>query len=327
MNTNKYMDILHGCIKVVDTKNGYVQPIRFSDSQVLEYEKDTVFKREASSTAGVCIHVKTDASALTFNYTIAPGSSYDIYSFDTYTDGRLYSHLEGLISETEEGKFEISFDGGLKDVLIYFPCFARVQINDVQFNNANTVESVYVNKRLLVMGDSITQGYRCKFPSNTFPAIIARKMGADLLNQGIGGEMFHPEIAKSPCGWNPTHIITCYGTNEWRHKSKSVFIDNGTRFFNNLRNAYPEVPIAAVTPIWRRDKLTAREDDMFPFEEIDSAMERIISEIDNAVLISGKKLVPEISELMQDGFLHPNDLGFILYGERLYNMLPESWKK
>lgn len=34
-------------------------------------------------------------------------------------------------------------------------------------------------------------------------------------------------------------------------------------------------------------------------------------------LCGGDELFPAVPELMQDAFLHPNDLGQALYGERL----------
>ena len=54
------------------------------------------------------------------------------------------------------------------------------------------IEPVASRDQLLVIGDSIAQGFVSGDPAHNWPALLATKLGLDVLNQGIGGQVFLP---------------------------------------------------------------------------------------------------------------------------------------
>ena len=54
----------------------------------------------------------------------------------------------------------------------------------------------------------------------------------------------------------------------------------------------------------------------FPFADLQPILASA-AERHDARFVRGDELFPAVPELMQDAFLHPNDLGQALYGERL----------
>lgn len=317
---------IHGAISGCLDEQQFYRPIRFSDEQLEEYRKSSDFSVRASAAAGMSVEMQTDGEKIEFMYKVDPGSSADLFSFDLTVNGRLFSHHSGKLSETREGACSFVLPKGDKTIQLYLPCLAQCSLGHFVVCGAAYCHEVSHKKRVLFMGDSITQGYTVEFPSMSFPAIVAGRLGAELLNQSIGGEMFHPEIVNRPCGWAPTHIVVCYGTNEWAYKSREEFIADSSAFYANLEKAYPDVPIAVLSPIWRANKYTRREDNTFLFDETDELIQKAIEKHDSMFMIHGKDLFPEIEELMEDNILHPNDLGNMIYADRLYSLLPESWK-
>ena len=45
-------------------------------------------------------------------------------------------------------------------------------------------------RSVLVLGDSISQGFLAGSPTNAWPTIVARRLGAELVNQGLGAQVF-----------------------------------------------------------------------------------------------------------------------------------------
>jgi lysophospholipase L1-like esterase len=169
------------------------------------------------------------------------------------------------------------------------------------------------------MGDSITQGYTAHFPSGTYPAHVAAALDAEYLNQAIGAETFHPEILDPDLSWTPDLIILAYSTNDWALKTREVFIEDATEFVRRICAIWPGKPVVMLTPTWRADYLTRRDDD-FLFMDVPGIMRDIAAQFPDTQVITGIDFVPWTLKLLDD-HIHPNDLGFFYYAERLVTQL------
>ncbi|UQF78617.1 MAG: hypothetical protein M3I19_02745 [Lancefieldella parvula] len=47
-------------------------------------------------------------------------------------------------------------------------------------------------KKLVVFGDSIAQGFVIERPDQTWPRCLAKRMKLEVVNQGIGGQVYQP---------------------------------------------------------------------------------------------------------------------------------------
>ena len=89
-----------------------------------------------------------------------------------------------------------------------------------------------------------------------------------------------------------------------------------TEFIDRFCKVWPGVPTYVLSPIWRADHLTRREDD-FRHEEIREILLRCAENNPQIKVINGYELFPRIEALMFDERLHPNELGFVIYANRL----------
>ena len=149
----------------------------------------------------------------------------------------------------------------------------------------------------------------------TLPSIIASKLNMDLLNQGIGGDVFRPETIDAGLA-QPDMIFVAYGTNDWNTKGLSQLLHDAEEYFRCLHTAYPDTITFVLTPIWRPDQEKAVPSGL-PFHTWRATLEGIVQKYDNMKAISGETLFPPLSELFADQEIHPSDLGFREFADRL----------
>ena len=316
-------------VENVREEGGAVVFNRFTDEQLSLYEtrNDSKFKSASYATSGVKFRFRTDSKFLYIEGDLKPTSSRYFYSFDLFVDGEMkdtlnnFSHLEEkpkLLEKLPFDSFEKKFDlgKGEKEVLLYFPWNAKVLMKQVALSDGSFVTPVKPEKKMLCFGDSITQGYDAYYPSNSYISRLARKLGLEEVNKGIGGEIFFPELAASKPAFTPELITVAYGTNDWNCATPEKFEQYSRGFYENLRKNYPDTKIFAITPIWRKNYLD--EKPFGPFERTHTVIESLAKEIENMIVIRGFDFVPKDENYFSDRSLHPNDEGFFYYAEALY---------
>lgn len=297
-----------------DGPEGGLIPRRFCKAQEEVYSSHEAYFLRTRATSGVRLECRTDASALEMTLRAFAGSAKDWYGIDLKVDGALWGHFEGTLQESDRIHWSQSLPHGEKQVSVYLPCLTGVEILEVCLENATLLEPIAYAEKILVMGDSITQGYSAHFPSMTYVAQMTAHRNADYLNQAIGGETFHPEIL-TPLDWKPTMAIIAYGSNDWALKDRQRTNDDCAAFLKRFHDLYPELPTVVLTPVWRADAPTRRNDD-FQLEEVDGIIRKIAAQYSNMQVINGWELNPGIKELLDD-VAHPTELGFTIYAKRL----------
>ena len=122
--------------------------------------------------------------------------------------------------------------------------------------------------------------------------------------------------------FEPDIITVAYGTNDWSQKEASIYIRRCTEFYEALCANYPNVPIFAITPIWRLD--SCEEKKMGAFENTEKFIREVCASYKNVTVVNGLELFPRDTDLFADGRLHPNDKGFECYFENLYKKVKEG---
>lgn len=298
-------------------ENGLI-PRRFCKAQEEVYSSHEAYFLRTRATSGVRLECRTDASAMELSFRAFAGSAKDWYGIDLKINGQLFGHREGTLQESDHIHWAQPLPAGEKTLTLYLPCLTGVEILEVGLENAAVLEPIEYVEKILVMGDSITQGYSAHFPSMNYVAQTAAYRNADYMNQAIGGETFHPEIL-TPLQWKPTMAIISYGSNDWALKDRQRLLADGGAFLERFHALYPELPTVVITPVWRVDSPTRRGDD-FRIEETDGIIQSIVAKYPNMRAVCGQKILPQIKELLDD-VAHPNELGHTVYAKRLAEKL------
>lgn len=319
--------ITSGAVRFSEDKNG-VYFYRFTKEQEQLYkERNQDFYRKTFATAGVKLIFKTNSKNLFLKATVDQASSRQYFSFDLFVDDKPVGYLDNFSNvelptdytevKLQNGEFAKSFElgQGSKVIKLYFPWSKTVILNELSLDDGAFIEPVKMEKKALVFGDSITQGYDALRSSNRYATRITEAMGAEEINKAIGGEVFFPELAETDEDFYPDYVTVAYGTNDWSKTDREGFKIRCKKFYTALSKKYEKAKIFAITPIWRKDYQEYREYGLF--EDMIQDIVEAVQGLENVTIIHGFDFVLHDSGLFADLRLHPNDAGFEHYFENL----------
>lgn len=299
----------------VEQHNGAIRLLRFTMEQQRMYQfRNPDFYEKTFATAGINLCFDTDSTHLGLAVRVSRGSENPVFHHSLLVNGKPAGHVHGFLdNESMECHKTFDLEPGMKRVQIWFPWSVASELKALALDDGAVAVPVPTKRRILMFGDSITQGYDARFPENAYACRLAAALDVDAVNKGIGGEIFCPELAALSDDFHPELITVAYGTNDWCVCRKEELEANCIGFFENLRKTYPDVPICALTPIWRENmELTQLAGD---FSYVASLITQATRRVGGSV-IDGIGLVPADIRLFTDG-LHPHDEGFRYYAERL----------
>ena len=319
--------ITKGAVGFTEEEEG-VRFYRFTKEQEQLYkERSEDFYRKTFATAGVKFIFQTDSKKLFLKATLDGASSRKYFSFDVFANDKLVGYMDNFSEEKlpedyaqvdlPDGEFSKEFElgEGTKTVKVYLPWSKALLLHEFSLDDGAILEPVNIDKKALVFGDSITQGYDALRSSSRYAAKITEAMGAEEINKAIGGEVFFPELASTDEDFKPNYITVAYGTNDWSKKERKKTQENMRAFYKTLSEKYPDAKIFAITPIWR--KRYGETTQYGIFEDMISDIETAVADLENVILINGFDLVPKEPKYFGDLCLHPSDEGFDYYFENL----------
>lgn len=328
LNYEALNDIAFGIDYLEENNSKYIFS-RFSEQEreLLNYGRDNSF-----ATAGVKLDFITDSNNLNIEVCTEKSNPHgrNFYSFDIYKNAKLISQIRNYNKDPKVPYKNYSFNGrhkyinigkGIKRITVFFPWSVRGILSKLELDDGSVIKSVGKKRKIIMYGDSITQGYDSAMSSRSYASRLSELLDADIINKGIGGTVFIPEIAgvkrKSP----PALIVVAYGTNDWNGAEYEWFKRRCTSFFENLTVNYPKTPILAIAPIWRAD---SREKRMFgDFSKVAEEIDSVSQKNDSIYFIDGIDIIPHNKLYYRDGYLHPNDKGFDFYAEKLFKKITE----
>lgn len=313
--TEQLKGFAHGCIGF-EEKDGSISFLRLTKKQINVFQSVGESRLDrALCSAGVSLAFETDAAAIQFFYTHRHAIAWDHFSFDLYVDGVFDQSRHGAFSKQPEGEISFSLDGKPHRIDLYFPQYAQIFLHDFSVTNGAFVRPAQsANKKILFVGDSITQGFDVAHASFAFPHVVARRLGVEILNQGVGGHVHDSRVVDPTDRFSPDLIVVAFGANDYKKEQLEENIEN---FYRTLFAAYPNIPVAAVTPIWS----TARED----MGEGRKRIANVLSRFEMLHVIDGSRLVARLPEFFADG-LHPTEMNMLLYGVHLSDALAKILK-
>ena len=316
-----------GAVRILQEEKG-LRFWRFTEEQEVMYYDTRVltgmnYADRSKASAGVKFAFRTDSTKLSMWVEAEKGTTRTYYDFEVLVNGvpigtlnnhgdmpYPYGEPKTAYPLTEITK-EFALGSGEKLVEVYFPWSVCPFVKAVELDDGATLVPVKRPKTLLVYGDSITQGYDTIAVSRHYIPQLAKMLDADVVSKAIGGEIFHPPLAKLKDDFQPDYIVVSYGSNDFRKTDGATFLDDCKAFYTALRENYPNAKIFALTPVWRGDL-----DKESSFGTFLSAEERIcqaVADIPDVNVIYGYNLVPHDSDMFADIYLHPNDEGFTYF--------------
>lgn len=339
MTTANIAPFIRGAHHLVSCSDGLVRPSRMADKQIAaaaRADRET----KAQTSAGVTIDVVTTGDEVSFDL--------DVLSFvhdsaavretierandeDPAPNAGLVDGIDLLVDGTYvqtvpicAGTLTLPFDNPTHapvEVQVYLPNLAIVAVGNLATNA--TIEPAPKRGYMLALGDSITQGYVVGAPSSSWPALVARARGLDLVNQAIAGHHFDYHtlcdlrtLREDP----PTLVFVAYGTNDWCHTASAHEITvNMTTYLERLAECFPTTPIYVLSPIWRADEAQPRA----CARPLTWMRDQLAGECARLGLhyLDGTNLVDADTALFADGRLHPNAQGARLMAEGLLRAL------
>ena len=314
--------IVHGAARKEEAE-GKILFFRFTEEQQELYKTVSEnFYMKSFSTSGISLEFCTDSENLSLSVLVSKGSSRTFFTHSIFVDSKRIGELSGNIGENENVPFEKSFElgFGMKKVKILFPWSVASSLTALMLDDNAKVIPIEKKRKILMFGDSITQGYDAYKPENAYAIQIADRMDAEIRNKAIGGEQFRAELAKIKEDFEPDIITVAYGTNDWRHSTRDRFEKESKGFFENLRSSYPNVKIIAITPVWRTD-IDNKQEFGEPFEFIAEYIKKVSEKVLDMTVIDGIDLIPHNPKYYQTDGLHPIDSGFEYYADNLWKKL------
>lgn len=339
---------------------GWVRPWRLGDRQVRALGScmawhPGLYSQMARATSGVLVEFTTDAEEVALEVRMDPeprGTAAQLELVDA--DGMRRSH-DGITCECDGLSLGCSLPGaddlvdfllagdapapgtsrrqpagsiralpGLapeRHVRLWLPCLRGCEVRDV-LCDGTYLRPVGARPTMLVLGDSICQGFVSGDPSRTWPALVGESLGLDVVNQGIGGQVFQDSsLAGAATVVSPTRIVVALGANYRFEPCRASEVTRDVHaFLDQVCRLWPKVACWVMTPVWHAE-------DRWPthprscFAEVPDIIGREVALHDGMALVDGLDLLDHDPALLADACDHPNARGFAQMGERIADVM------
>ena len=198
---------------------------RFTQEQMDMYRiRNEHHIRRAYATAGIQFAFRTDSKHLSLRVRPTLGSSWEQFVIDIHKDGQPL----GTIESKPEGWLigfsgEFSLGEGEKTIRVYFPWPVGIRVEEFCLDDGAMITPVRPTKKLLMYGDSITQGYIAQHPASRYGVKLAEFLDAEEHNRAIGGEVYHAPLMDLEEPIKADYITVAYGTNDWHTVTQKPF--------------------------------------------------------------------------------------------------------
>ncbi len=320
MDVKDLQKLTRGALRIWE-EEGFIRLSRFTEKQ-----HDALGARGyhpfREATAGIKFVFTTCGGSISFDFHAEAGcGAISCVGFDILVNGTLAHHVykEGLPYDGRV-EYEVEKTDAPCKVELYLSNVSIVKLKNIVF--PADAAPLKGSRKLLCMGDSITQGIWSACPSHTYVHALARALDAEGLNQGVGGDMFFAGNLDENLPFDPDIITVAYGINDYYYGK--LFTDAPKAYFEALSRLYGEKDVFVILPIWYGEETKKVEG--HTLEEGRDYIRSIAQGYKNITVINGKDFVPHFPEFyFEESRMHPNDLGYFYYasaiGEAVKNKL------
>ncbi len=324
MDLETIRSVTKGAVRIVED-NGF-HFYRFSIDQEKQYERlHSNFLSKTHSTSGVCMEFTTNTNHIYLDVDFSEGSSRKYFCFDIFCNGKKISEISNFNLEDDLFKTDFKLENikknivlpkGEKLIKIVFPWSVAPIINEIRIDKGSFIHPAPQKDIMLFFGDSITQGYDARYPSESYVYRLSQLMNVDVYNKAIGGEVFFPELLEYTDDFFPKYISVAYGTNDWNGRTYKNFEADCFAFYQKLSKTYTKSKIFALAPLWRKELGEHRE--FGDFANVGQCIRKVAAQFENVFFIDCYDFIPhESNTYFADNRLHPNSKGFEIYSNHL----------
>lgn len=300
--------ITSGAVKSTVTEEG-IRFFRCTEKQTDAWtRRSAVLGERAMCSTGIRLDFHTDSGSFGFENTA--GDKFDLYINGVITD---------RIRPGVPGSYSAALPDGDTRITLIFPSHGKgAVLKSVTLDDGAYFVRHEYSRKILFVGDSITQGWNSVFDSLSYAWRTVLHYDADCVMNAIGGAVFYPE-ANDSIDFDPDTVIVSLGTNDYDVcKTQDELKDAADGVFSFLEKEYAGARLVAITPIWRADEDKPRK--VGTFSDVCDIVANSAAGHGFEVL-RGYGFVPHITKLYADAVLHPNDLGFEFYADSLIKAL------
>ena len=311
LTCSQLQSIITGAVWVREI-DGWLVPSRFSDLQNERLKTDWKAPYLPTAAGMKLEFTTTEGGAVSFAYHAVRGSVYDCFGVELAINGTTVHHIySDVLPESGAFFYEIPPQEKAARITVYLPNVATIRMKDV------SIPADFVpyrrSKKILCLGDSITQGAWTRYPRNSYVNRLGDALEAEVLNQGICGDYFSESRLDEALPFVPDLITVAYGTNDWG--GGGLLTDAPKKYLDKLVSLYGDTPVFLLLPIWRHDEETEYHGQTL--EEGRRILAELAASYDSVRAIDCHFFVPPEERYFWDKKLHPNDDGFLLYAQAL----------
>jgi hypothetical protein len=272
-------------------------------------------------TSGGLLHFRTNSSAIALDTVLRSGldmshmprsgsGGFDLFE-GVGADSVFRANIHPEHGQTQlRGLFRRNLEPTMREWKIYLPLYNGVEHLDIGLDPDCKVEApspLSHTKPILFYGSSITQGGCASRPGNSYTAIVARRLDANMINWGFSGNGHgEPVMAETIATLDLGVFVFDYDHNAPtpEHLEKTH-----APFFHTIRKAQANLPVVFVsrpdfydTPDCHKRRQIIRD----TYEEAKTAGDK------NVYFVDGETLFEETErDLCTVDGCHPNDIGFL----------------
>ena len=324
---------IHNTLSLSQDKEGFYHLERFTEKQRQSIGTHALYRSMSKTSSGCSLRFLTKGNSLSFRCKRFNQSMLRKEGDIEFDFPKLYGRkmemrdyfdlvIDGVLVESiplRTGDITARWDNAketLVEVELFFPLTHQVGVKDFVFD-----QSIQAPQRplstILVLGDSIVQGVGSESPSVALSPRLAFLSGVEVLNQGLMGSLFNPDIVQELNTQLPiSKIIVGYGTNDWVLRASLAELEDVVEtLLTRLFELYPTTEILLLSPLWRSDWHIERT--MGSFSQMSESIEKVSKLFPLVTFIDCLSCIDHTEEVFADGFLHPNKKGFSLYAQAL----------
>jgi hypothetical protein len=310
----------------LEKNNEYVMPWR------LPFENLDMFHNEVLHTAsqrpsGVTLCFSSDTRKLKFITTPACEAG----NADLYLDGQLYQ-----TKDISAGDNSFAFENlppGFKAFEFWPNHREPFKLKGIEIDKSASLEKPEdKRKKWITYGSSITHCQAAASPSFTWPGVVARAKGLNLISLGFAGQchadpMIFRLIRDMPADFISVKLgINIYGRSSLHPRTFKPAVIGGIA---TVREKHPDIPLAVCSPIWSANRETEANSAGFTLpmmrDDVKAAVEIFSRRGDrNIHYVDGLSLFDEsLSEYLPDN-LHPDAEGYKILGRNFIKEVFET---
>lgn len=172
-------------------------------------------------------------------------------SFVVFRSGRKVAEVPAELGESEV-TLDLPGDPD-QPAIVYLPEGMRPVVTQLQPVGGG-LRPAPRQPRCLVVGDHVTQGWLAASPATSWPAIVGRKLGLDVVNLGFAGTTrLEAAVAQAVATTPAEAVVVSVGTGCWSRPphSAALLAESLRGFLDLVRAGHHDTPLVVVSPLLR----------------------------------------------------------------------------